>query len=53
VTVADGVEYTPAILKRYPDAAALLRHMMAEQGLPVPPSSQPGRSSGTVTEITH
>jgi ankyrin repeat protein len=43
VTVADGVEYTPAVLKRYPEAAALLRRYLAEQGLPVPPSSQPGR----------
>lgn len=25
VTAADGVEYTPAVLKRYPEAAALLR----------------------------
>ena len=37
VTVADGVEYTPAVLKRYPEAAALLRKMMRERGLPVPP----------------
>ncbi len=43
VTVADGVEYTPAVLKRYPDAAALLRKLLAERGLPVPPSAQPGR----------
>src|SRR5690606_3090137 len=43
VTVADGVEYTPAVLKRYPDAAALLRRLMRGQGLPVPPSTQPGR----------
>ena len=43
VTVADGVEYTPAVLKRYPDAAALLRKLLAERGLPVPPSTQPGR----------
>jgi ankyrin repeat protein len=43
VTVADGVEYTPAVLKRYPEAAALLRGLMAEQGLPVPASTQPGR----------
>jgi ankyrin repeat protein len=42
VTAADGVEYTPAVLKRYPDAAALLRRLMAERGLPVPPSTQPG-----------
>lgn len=43
VTAADGLEYTPAVLKRYPDAAALLRTYMAEQGLPVPASTQPGR----------
>jgi ankyrin repeat protein len=43
VFVADGVEYTPDVLKRYPEAAALLRSMLAERGLPVPPSTQPGR----------
>lgn len=43
VTAADGVEYTPAVLKRYPDAAAVLRDLMREQGLPVPASTQPGR----------
>jgi ankyrin repeat protein len=43
LTVADGVEYTPDVLKRYPEAAALLRSLLAERGLPVPPSSQPGR----------
>jgi ankyrin repeat protein len=43
VTAADGLEYTPAVLKRYPEAAALLRRHMAEQGLRVPPSTQPGR----------
>jgi hypothetical protein len=43
VTVADGVEYTPAVLKRYPEAAALLRRMLADRGLPVPPSTHPGR----------
>jgi ankyrin repeat protein len=42
VTAADGVEYTPAVLKRYPDAAALLRRLMQAQGLPVPASTQPG-----------
>jgi mono/diheme cytochrome c family protein len=36
LTAADGVEYTPAVLKRYPEAAALLRKAMREQGLPVP-----------------
>jgi ankyrin repeat protein len=40
---ADGVEYTPDVLKRYPEAAALLRSLLAERGLPVPPSTQPGR----------
>jgi len=45
VTAADGLEYTPAVLKRYPEAAALLRQMMAGQGLPVPVSTQPGRRS--------
>ena len=34
--VADGVEYTPNVLKRYPDAAAFLRQAMADRGLPVP-----------------
>ncbi len=43
ITVADGVEYTPDVLKRYPEAAALLRSLLAERGLPVPPSTQPGR----------
>jgi ankyrin repeat protein len=37
VVVADGVEYTPAVLKRYPEAAALLRKTMRERGMPVPP----------------
>jgi ankyrin repeat protein len=39
---ADGVEYTPAVLKRYPEAAALLRRTMRERGTPVPESTQPG-----------
>lgn len=43
VTAADGLEYTPDVLKRYPEAAALLRRLMAEQGLAVPASTQPGR----------
>jgi ankyrin repeat protein len=43
VFVADGVEYTPDVLKRYPEAAALLRELLAARGLPVPASSQPGR----------
>jgi len=36
VIVADGVEYTPAVLKRYPEAAALLRKALRDRGLPVP-----------------
>ena len=47
VIVADGVEYTPDVLKRYPEAAALLRSLLAERGLPVPPSTQPGRGVAT------
>jgi ankyrin repeat protein len=42
LVAAEGVEYTPAVLKRYPEAAALLRRLMAERGLPVPASTQPG-----------
>jgi hypothetical protein len=34
--VADGVEYTPNVLKRYPETATFLRQAMAERGLPVP-----------------
>jgi mono/diheme cytochrome c family protein len=40
LTAADGVEYTPAVLKRYPEAAALLRKAMRERGLPVPEPGQ-------------
>jgi ankyrin repeat protein len=50
VTAADGVEYTPAVLKRYPEAAALLRRLMKERGLPVPASTQPG-SEGQVAAV--
>jgi ankyrin repeat protein len=41
---ADGVEYTPNVLKRYPETAAFLRKALAERGLPVPPplDSPPG-----------
>jgi ankyrin repeat protein len=42
LTAADGVEYTPAVLKRYPEAAALLRRAMRDRGMPVPESTQPG-----------
>jgi ankyrin repeat protein len=47
---ADGVEYTPDVLKRYPDAAALLRKLLAERGLPVPESSQPRIAGGGSAE---
>ena len=41
LTIADGVEYTPDIFKRYPDTAAVLRTMMQERGLSVgQPSSR-------------
>jgi ankyrin repeat protein len=36
LTAADGVEYTPAVLKRYPEAATLLRTAMRARGLPLP-----------------
>ena len=42
LTAADGVEYTPAVLKRYPEAAALIRRIMRERGMKVPDSTQPG-----------
>jgi uncharacterized protein len=46
LTAADGVEYTPAVLKRYPEAAALLRKAMREQGLPIPDGTHsPERSA--------
>ena len=45
VVVADGVEYTPAVLKRYPEAAALLRKTMRDRGLPVPPPTHSAERS--------
>ena len=36
LVAAEGVEYTPAVLKRYPEAAELLRNLMRQQGLDVP-----------------
>ena len=36
LTIAEGVEYTPDIFKRYPETAAVIREMMRERGLPVP-----------------
>jgi uncharacterized protein len=47
---ADGVEYTPNVLKRYPETAAFLRKKLAERGLPVPPplESPPGARPSAV-----
>jgi ankyrin repeat protein len=36
LTIAEGIEYTPDIFKRYPETAEALRRMMRERGLPVP-----------------
>ena len=44
LVAAEGVEYTPAVLKRYPEAAALLRDLMLDRGLPVP---EPGRAGAS------
>jgi ankyrin repeat protein len=52
LTAADGVEYTPNVLKRYPEAAALLRQLMRNRGLPVPPSTQPGSDSASTSTAT-
>jgi ankyrin repeat protein len=47
--VADGVEYTPNVLKRYPETAAFLRQAMAERGLPVPaPLQSPPSARGPI-----
>jgi len=40
LTIAEGVEYTPDIFKRYPETAEVLRGMMREQGLSVPEPNQ-------------
>jgi ankyrin repeat protein len=52
LVAADGVEYTPNVLKRYPETAAFLRRTMAERGLPVPPvlESPPTLRSGAEPE---
>jgi ankyrin repeat protein len=48
---ADGVEYTPNVLKRYPDTAAFLRKALAERGLPAPPPLEnPPSNRGVVAE---
>ena len=51
LTAADGVEYTPAVLKRYPEAAALLRRAMRERGMPIPESTQPGAGGAGAPRI--
>ena len=40
LTIAEGIEYTPDIFKRYPETAEVLRQMMRARGIPVPPPSQ-------------
>jgi ankyrin repeat protein len=40
LTIAEGIEYTAAIFKRYPETAEVLRQMMTERGIPVPPPSE-------------
>jgi ankyrin repeat protein/mono/diheme cytochrome c family protein len=47
LVAADGVEYTPDVLKRYPEASALLRKTMRARGMTVPESTQPGAESVT------
>jgi ankyrin repeat protein len=50
LTVADGVEYTPNVLKRYPETAAYLRQVMRERGLPtVPEPGRPASAPGAAT----
>jgi ankyrin repeat protein len=44
LAIADGMEYTPANFRRYPEAAALLRQLMRERGLAVPDVSQPPKA---------
>jgi len=39
--IADGVEYTPDIFKRYPETAAVIRELMRDRGLPVPQPASP------------
>ena len=40
LTIAEGIEYTADIFKRYPETAEVLRQMMRERGIPVPPPSE-------------
>jgi ankyrin repeat protein len=41
LTIADGVEYTPDIFKRYPETAGVIRELMRDRGLPVPQPASP------------
>jgi len=47
LTIAEGVEYTPDIFKRYPETAEVLRKMMRERGLAVPAAGRGTASDGT------
>jgi hypothetical protein len=40
LTIAEGIEYTADIFKRYPETAEVLRQMMRERNIPVPPPSE-------------
>jgi ankyrin repeat protein len=40
LTIAEGIEYTADIFKRYPETAEVLRQMMRDRGIPVPPPSE-------------
>jgi ankyrin repeat protein len=46
LTAAEGVDYTPNVLKRYPEAAELLRQSLRAQGLPVPPPTRNAEAAG-------
>jgi ankyrin repeat protein len=46
LTAAEGVDYTPNVLKRYPEAAELLRQALRAQGLPVPPPTRNAEAAG-------
>jgi hypothetical protein len=41
LTIAEGIEYTPDIFKRFPETAAVIRELMKERGLPVPQQAAP------------
>ena len=53
LTAAEGVEYTPAVLKRYPEAADLLRRAARERPAPAAAARAPfGSAQGTQVAAT-